>query len=101
MDVDGRFESFEPITVYNNCAGDDLMVTYVARDNALYFSSPMDGVTSISVMNMAGQLVEHLVTDPHETVSKLQLKDPPGTGVYLLKIDKGGMIETGKTLITK
>lgn len=101
VDVDGRSESFEPITVYNNCAGDDLIVTYVARDNALYFSSPMDGVTSISVLNMAGQLVEHLVTDPYETVSKIQLKDPPGAGVYLLKIDKGGMIETGKVLITK
>lgn len=101
VDVDGRSESFEPITVYNNCAGDDLIVTYVARDNALYFSSPMEGVTSISVLNMAGQLVEYLVMDPHETVSKLQLKNPPGAGVYLLKIDKGGMIETGKVLITK
>ena len=60
----------------------------------------MEGVTSVSLMNMAGQIVEHFVTDPHETVSKLQLKDPPGTGVYLLKIDEGGMVQTGRVLIT-
>ena len=101
VDVDGRSESFELITVYNNCTADDLIVTYLAQENSLYFSSQLEGVTNVSLLNMAGQLVEHLVTDPHETVSKLQLKDPPGTGVYLLKIDKGGMIETGKILITK
>ena len=99
-DVDGRSESFEPITVYNNCQGDELFVNYIASDNMLYFSSPMEGVTSVSLMNMAGQLVELLVTDPHESLSKLKLKDPPGGGVYLLKIDEGGMIQTGRVLIT-
>ena len=99
-DVDGRSESFEPITVYNNCQGDELIVNYIASDNMLYFSSPMEGVTSVSLMNMAGQLVELLVTDPHESLSKLKLKDPPVGGVYLLKIDEGGMIQTGRVLIT-
>ena len=99
-DVDGRSESFEPITVYNNCQGDELIINYIARDNMLYFSSPMEGVTSVSLMNMAGQLVERLVTDPHESLSKLKLKDPPVGGVYLLKIDEGGMIQTGRVLIT-
>lgn len=99
-DVDGRSESFEPITVYNNCQGDELIVNYIASDNMLYFSSPMEGVTSVSLMNMAGQLVELLVTDPNESLSKLKLKDPPGGGVYLLKIDEGGMIQTGRVLIT-
>ena len=99
-DVDGRSESFEPITVYNNCQGDELIVNYIASDNMLYFSSPMEGVTSVSLMNMAGQLVELLVTDPHESLSKLKLKDPPGGGVYLLKIDEGGMVQTGRVLIT-
>ena len=98
-DVDGRSESFEPITVYNNCQGDELIVNYIASDNMLYFSSPMEGVTSVSLMNMAGQLVERLVTDPHESLSKLKLKDPPVGGVYLLKIDEGGMIQTGRVLI--
>ena len=99
-DVDGRSESFEPITVYNNCQGDELIVNYIVSDNMLYFSSPMEGVTSVSLMNMAGQLVELLVTDPHESLSKLKLKDPPVGGVYLLKIDEGGMIQTGRVLIT-
>ena len=99
-DVDGRSESFEPITVYNNCQGDELIINYIARDNMLYFSSPMEGVTSVSLINMAGQLVELLVTDPHESLSKLKLKDPPVGGVYLLKIDEGGMIQTGRVLIT-
>lgn len=99
-DVEGRSESFEPITVYNNCQGDELIVNYIASDNMLYFSSPMEGVTSVSLMNMAGQLVELLVTDPHESLSKLKLKDPPGGGVYLLKIDEGGMVQTGRVLIT-
>ena len=99
-DVDGRSESFEPIAVYNNCQGDELIVNYIASDNMLYFSSPMEGVTSVSLMNMAGQLVELLVTDPNESLSKLKLKDPPGGGVYLLKIDEGGMIQTGRVLIT-
>ena len=98
-DVDGRSESFEPITVYNNCQGDELIVNYIASDNMLYFSSPMEGVTSVSLMNMAGQLVELLVTDPHESLSKLKLKDPPGGGVYLLKIDEGGRVQTGRVLI--
>ena len=98
-DVDGRSESFEPITVYNNCQGDELIVNYIANDNMLYFSSPMEGVTSVSLMNMAGQLVELLVTDPHESLSKLKLKDPPGGGVYLLKIDEGGRVQTGRVLI--
>ena len=98
-DVDGRSESFEPITVYNNCQGDELIVNYIVSDNMLYFSSPMEGVTSVSLMNMAGQLVELLVTDPHESLSKLKLKDPPGGGVYLLKIDEGGMVQTGRVLI--
>ena len=99
-DVDGRSESFEPITVYNNCQGDELIVNYIVSDNMLYFSSPMEGVTSVSLMNMAGQLVELLVTDPHDSLSKLKLKDPPVGGVYLLKIDEGGMIQTGRVLIT-
>ena len=98
-DVDGRSESFEPITVYNNCQGDELIINYIARDNMLYFSSPMEGVTSVSLINMAGQLVERLVTDPHESLSKLKLKDPPVGGVYLLKIDEGGMVQTGRVLI--
>ena len=98
-DVDGRSESFEPITVYNNCQGDELIVNYIVSDNMLYFSSPMEGVTSVSLMNMAGQLVELLVTDPHESLSKLKLKDPPGGGVYLLKIDEGGRVQTGRVLI--
>ena len=98
-DVDGRSESFEPITVYNNCQGDELIVNYIASDNMLNFSSPMEGVTSVSLMNMAGQLVELLVTDPHESLSKLKLKDPPGGGIYLLKIDEGRMVQTGRVLI--
>ena len=98
-DVDGRSESFEPITVYNNCQGDELIVNYIVSDNMLYFSSPMEGVTSVSLMNMAGQLVELLVTDPHESLSKLKLKDPPVGGVYLLKIDEGGRVQTGRVLI--
>ena len=98
-DVDGRSESFEPITVYNNCQGDELIVNYIVSDNMLYFSSPMEGVTSVSLMNMAGQLVERLVTDPHESLSKLKLKDPPVGGVYLLKIDEGGRVQTGRVLI--
>ncbi|MFZ9027721.1 MAG: T9SS type A sorting domain-containing protein, partial [Crocinitomicaceae bacterium] len=100
VDVDGRSESFEPITVYNNCTADDLVVTYLAKENSLYFSMQLEEVLSIALLNMAGQVVEYLEIDPRDSISKLQLKNPPGMGVYILKIDRGGMIETGKVLIS-
>lgn len=101
VDVDGRSEGFDPITVYNNCTSDELLVTYLVRENTLYFSTQLEGVSSVSMMNMAGQLVEHLETDPREAISKLQLKDLPEAGIYLLKIDMNGSFHTGKVLITK
>lgn len=101
LDVDGRSESFDPITVYNNCNSDELLVTYLVRENTLYFSAQLEGVSGVTMMNMAGQLVEHLETDPRQAISKLQLKDLPGAGIYLLKIDMNGSFQTGKVLITK
>ncbi len=101
VDVDGRSERFESITVHNNCTTDELTVVYMAKENLLYLPTPLEGVSSISLLNMAGQLVEHLTTDPRERISKLQLNDPPGVGVYLLKVDRGETVETGKVLITK
>ena len=99
VDVDGNLETFGPITVNNNC--DDIIISYLANHNSLYFHSQLRRVVSVSVVNMAGQLIENIVTDPSKAVGKLQLKYPLAEGVYYLIIDNGGVLEIGKVLVTR
>lgn len=99
VDVDGRSESFAPITVYNNCGDEDLLISYSSRENSLYLSSSLEGVTSFEMYTLSGELLFSQDTDPFVRLDRVKLSNKPKPSVYLVRFMRNGVPETGKVIV--